>query len=233
MASAYNDKFFEFIEQTSDESAKRVVPLVLESIKHPESMLDIGGGVGSWSAQFARSGIEDFLCIDGSYVNPGKLKISSDRFLAADLTVPFNLRRKFQIAVCLEVAEHLPENSADMFVDTIVKHAPLVLFSAAIPFQGGANHLNEQWPDYWSSKFASHGYQCFDAFRIKIWDYEKVAWWYRQNILLFANEEGKLLLDEDSGVMDHLVEKPLRLVHPERYLASAQSKVSGTGFKLW
>ena len=43
-------------------------------------------------------------------------------------------------------------------VATITKHGDAVLFSAAIPGQGGQDHLNEQWPEYWQKKFEVNGY---------------------------------------------------------------------------
>lgn len=65
-----------------------------------------------------------------------------------DLTQPLSLGRKFDLCVSMEVAEHLPPSRADSFVADLVGLAPVVLFSAAVPEQGGTNHLNEQWPDY-------------------------------------------------------------------------------------
>jgi 2-polyprenyl-3-methyl-5-hydroxy-6-metoxy-1,4-benzoquinol methylase len=65
------------------------------------------------------------------------------------LIQPLDLEKEFDLVVSLEVAEHLPASAADQFVNTLVKHGKKILFSAAIPGQGGQDHLNEQWPDYW------------------------------------------------------------------------------------
>src|SRR5690606_6408407 len=92
------------------------------------------------------------------------------------------------MAISLEVAEHLPEDAADIFVDSLTKHASVILFSAAIPQQGGQNHLNEQWPNYWNEKFRKKGFQAFDILRNKFWENENVRWWYRQNMMLYARE---------------------------------------------
>ena len=134
-------------------SAPRViVPIVLEMIK-PNSILDVGCGIGTWLKVFEEYGVDDYLGIDGDYVDRSTLKISEKRFLPNDLRKRWSLNRKFDLVVSLEVAEHLPEEVADLFVSTLSAHGDTILFSAAIPGQGGQNHVNEQWPTYWQKKF--------------------------------------------------------------------------------
>jgi hypothetical protein len=52
-------------------------------------------------------------------------------------------RKRFDLAISLEVAEHLPEGSAGALVSTLIEAAPVVVFSAAIKGQSGTNHINE------------------------------------------------------------------------------------------
>src|SRR5205085_11975533 len=108
-----------------------------------------------------------------------------DRFRAIDLREPFELPRTFDLAVSLEVAEHLPASSASAFVESLTRLAPAVLFSAAVPHQGGWNHLNEQWPQYWAEIFARHGFFPVDCLRERFWDRPNVRWWYAQNMVLY------------------------------------------------
>ena len=110
-------------------------------------------------------------------------------FKAHDLRTPFTLNRKFDLAICLETAEHLPESSSDVLVSNLVSHADRILFSAAVPGQGGQNHINEQWPEYWEAKFAVHGFYFQDTIRPLIWTNPKVEWWYRQNIFLVERKK--------------------------------------------
>ena len=98
----------------------------------------------------------------------------------------FLLGRTFDLVQTLEVAEHLDEASADTFVDSLARHGDTILFSAAIPGQGGTHHVNEQWPSYWAEKFARAGYTAYDVIRPRIWADPQVQVWYRQNMLLFA-----------------------------------------------
>lgn len=164
-----------------------MVPLVLEAC-NPKSILDVGCGTGTWLKVFEEHGIKDFLGIDGDFVELDTLKISADKFLACDLRAEWRLNRKFDLVVSLEVAEHLPENSADLLVSSLVSHGDNILFSAAIPGQGGQNHLNEQWPIYWQRKFEKHGFYFQDAIRQLVWNNPDVEWWYRQNIFLVTKE---------------------------------------------
>lgn len=181
---------------------REVVPLVMDMVK-PSSVLDVGCGTGTWLSAFEEAGIRDYLGIDGAYVQSTQLKIPAEKFKPVDLKAPWTLNRTFDLVVCLEVAEHLPQSSADMFVEALTCHADTILFSAAIPHQGGQHHINEQWPEYWQQKFAHHGFYFHDSVRSKIWSNEKVEWWYRQNIFLITRKQS---------------EQPvLPLVHPELF----------------
>ena len=128
-------------------SAKEVVPHILELLR-PESVVDVGCGVGSWLAVFREHGIEAFLGVDGAYVDGDLLQIPLEKFLPPDLSKPLQLDRRFDLAVSLEVAEHLPEECAATFVASLVALAPVVAFSAAISHQGGHQNVNEQWPGH-------------------------------------------------------------------------------------
>lgn len=88
----------------------------------------------------------------------------------------------------MEVAEHLYPEFAPNFVKLLTSLSNVVLFSAAIPYQGGVHHVNEQSPGYWADLFAKEGYVCIDCLREKIWEDESILWWYRQNIMIFVHE---------------------------------------------
>lgn len=166
-------------------SAQVVVPIVL-SLFPCHSVVDFGCGVGGWLKEFERHGVSDYLGVDGNYVSPHLLKIPADRFRPSDLRNVIDLGRGFDLACALEVAEHLPEDQAKSFVAALVKAAPVILFSAAIPFQGGMDHVNEQRQSYWVELFAEHGYIALDCIRRAIFGDRRVEWWYRQNILMFC-----------------------------------------------
>jgi SAM-dependent methyltransferase len=188
LASHYSLSFYLGQQAESVSSAQVVVPLVL-SLFPCRSVVDIGCGVGGWLREFERCGIGDYLGTDGDYMPRHLLQISSDRYRPLDLEIATDLGCHFDLACCLEVAEHLPEIRADLFVALLVKAAPVILFSAAIPHQGGTHHLNEQWQSYWARRFAGHGYIALDCIRPKIYDDSRVEWWYRQNMIIYCQPQ--------------------------------------------
>lgn len=165
-----------------------MVPIVMKMV-NPSSVLDVGCGTGTWLKIFEECGVKDYLGIDGEYVDLSMLKIPNNRFRPEDLSKPVDLNRKFDLVVSLEVAEHIPESSADVFIETLSKHGNVQLFSAAIPGQGGQHHINEQWPEYWEKKFNDHGFYFHDIIRPIIWNNERIDYWYKQNIFLVNKEK--------------------------------------------
>ncbi len=184
----YDDEFYGRHRSGSRNSAEVIVPIIIELVS-PKSVVDVGCGIGTWLSVFEKSGIRDFLGLDGDYINPQQLLISLSQFRAVDLAKPFEVGRKYDLAISLEVAEHLPEQAAGAFVDLLTRLAPVVFFSAAIPFQGGTGHINEQWPGYWARHFARNDFVAIDVVRPKVWDNERVEFWYAQNALIFASRE--------------------------------------------
>jgi len=170
------------------DSAEHIVPLVF-SLIHPSSVVDVGCGSGAWLDIFQKHGAKRILGLDGKNVDPAWLRIPKDCFRAVDLSKPFQLQEFFDLAVCLEVAEHLPKQSAPGFIQSLVRLAPVVLFSAAVPLQEGIHHVNEQWPVYWQDLFEQHGYRRLDLIRKEIWTKPEIQYYYRQNIFLFVRED--------------------------------------------
>ena len=194
------------------ESARAVVPLVMDAIS-PRSVVDVGCGLGAWLAAFREAGVEDVLGVDGAWVDPETLLIPSEQFVAADLRAPFDAGRRFDLVLCLEVAQILPPTAADPLVATLSALGDVVVFGAAIPGQGGIEHHNEQWPAYWAERFAAHGFTATDPFRARVWNDPDVKWWFAQNIVCFARPEAVAARPvlAASACADGT---PLPLVHP-------------------
>lgn len=186
---------------------REVVPFLISLVK-PTSVLDVGCGIGTWLKVFEENGITDYFGVDGDYVQRNMLKIPEAKFAAKDLRNDWSLDRKFDLVVCLEVAEHLPIENAERLVNSLISHGEVVLFSAAIPNQGGQNHLNEQWPEYWQAIFAKYGYHFHDVIRPHIWSNPNVDWWYKQNMFLVKKD-----------VPGPMPFNALSVVHPELFNA--------------
>jgi len=200
-------------EDRSGPCAAQVFGLLRGQGMQIRSVLDVGCGLGSWLAAARDALGAEVLGVDGPWTNLDLLRIDRARFQVADLEKPLSLGRSFDLAISVEVGEHLPAEAAPVLVASLTQHAPVVLFSAAIPGQGGISHVNEQWPAYWATRFAEHGFGCFDVLRPLLWERSDVDWWYKQNLLLFVHEARAA----EAGVRLELgsPETPRRLVHPD------------------
>src|SRR5262245_36191093 len=185
MTDPFWDVDFDAWLADSVESARVVAPLIVE-VAAPESVVDVGCGLGAWLAAFRELGIADVDGVDGPWVDRGALLIPDELFHVADLREPLVLDRRFDAALCLEVAHLLEPEHAPRLVATLAALADVVVFGAGIPGQGGIGHVNEQWPRYWAERFAEHGYVATDPYRAAIWERPDVKWWFAQNIVCFA-----------------------------------------------
>jgi hypothetical protein len=178
-------------------------------------MVDVGSGRGAWARAALDHGVEDVLAIDGPWVDRTRLAVPPDRFRATDLAEIADVGRRFELAISLEVAEHLPPDASERHVRLLVGAAPIVVFSAAVPGQGGIGHVNERWPADWAALFARHGYEVVDCLRPMLWSADDVQWWYAQNMLLFGDPAA---LGANPALRDHPQRgvEPLPLVHPGR-----------------
>ena len=213
----YDSAFYSSQRSGSHRSADIVVPLVNEIIA-PRSVCDIGCGVGTWLSIWRDRGVSDICGIDGDYVDRSQLMIEASKFVCADLRQPLSLDRSFDIALSLEVAEHLPAQRAESFVGELASAAPVVLFSAAIPKQGGTDHINEQWQDYWAKLFRGHDFTAFDCIRPIVWNDERIERWYRQNIILYCRNDK--IADYPALMTSRTM--PLSIVHPQQYIERSQ-----------
>jgi SAM-dependent methyltransferase len=214
----YTPEFYRELAPGRD-SARELLPIILDLLQ-PHSMADIGCGCGDWLAVASELGVKDLLGVDGAWVQTSQLAIPQDRFVVHDLATPLKLERRFDVVVCLEVAEHLPSSAALGFIAGLCEASDKVVFSAAIPGQGGRHHVNEQWPEYWADIFGRFGYGCYDVIRSRIWNNPEIAWYYSQNCLIFARPE----------LVPHLgaAQPPLSLVHPALWSAQV-SRLNSPG----
>ena len=190
--TSYDPAFFSGHQDESSRSAQAFAAVAVAALS-PGSVIDVGCGIGTWLCAFADLGVPTLVGVDGDYVRPGQLLIPAGQFVPHDLTQPLHLPdrfpEQFDLAVSMEVAEHLPEEHAAAFVQTLTSLAPVVMFSAAIPHQGGTDHVNEQWQTYWAVRFAEQGYAAVDYLRPRLWNAPEVAFYYAQNALLYVRHD--------------------------------------------
>lgn len=220
----YDQAFFAGQAARSLQSAMVVLGRVFALLR-PRRVLDVGCGVGPWLRAATDLGATEVLGLDGDYVDRTALMMNPDSFIPADLATASlqtvlgeRAATPFDLVICMEVAEHLPHDRAPSLVADLTLLGDVVLFSAAVPFQYGKQHINEQWPEFWSILFRAHGFACFDCLRAHLWADIAVDWWYAQNALLFAREGSGAAAALPQEV--RVESRGLSLVHPENLLAN-------------
>ena len=211
----YNDGFYKDQAEASYKSAKLVLDVVFKEIFEPSSVLDIGCGTGSWLSAASELGVQDIWGLDGSSAVVNHLMIDKKNWRQEDLSQPILLNRQFDLAMSLEVAEHINVRSHSHFVQNLTAHSEIILFSAALPYQGGTGHQSENWPQYWQALFEEEGYDCYDIIRDKIWNTRGIQFWYKQNIFVFAKKSNRSIFNQRN--LFHTTNL-MSMVHPEMYL---------------
>ena len=218
----YNYNMYKDRDSTTRASAERIVSVLLDIFLDISSVLDIGCGTGTFLSIFEQRGINDVLGVEGPWVKDEYLEINGAKLIRVNLVKQFPvINRKFDIALCLEVGEHLPETFSRSLVDFLCEKSDLVLFSAAIPHQGGEGHINEQWQSYWVELFMINGFELNDCIRPIIWDDNEIMYWYRQNMLIFEKRRG----GGDNSTLRN-VSHLINLVHPQSYLKKISKPTS-------
>jgi SAM-dependent methyltransferase len=225
--SSYNNDFFAMQRGGSARAAAAVVPWLVETFK-PKRIVDVGCGVGTWSAAFLAQGVPDVLGIDGAYVDQKLLQIPVDKFRILDLSdiSITSLPEQFDVSICLEVAEHLPPSRSESFVRFVTSLAPIAVFGAAIPGQPGVDHINLRWQSYWAGLFANHGFLACDILRPRFWD-SGFDYWYAQNTIIYVSKDLDLKFDNaaDLGVLD--------MAHPRLVEALCEKIGGGKPRRTW
>jgi hypothetical protein len=230
---AYSQEFYNTRHEKTIYSANTILSILLGRIPAIDSAVDLGCGVGTWLSVLQEKGVNDIKGLDGNWVDQNLLVIPRTCFEQVDLSKLVRLPQTYDLAISLEVAEHLPSDHAERFVASLTQLSDFVLFSAAIPFQGGTNHLNEQWQHYWVELFGDQDYVVHDFIRPKIWNDNQIPVWYRQNILFFSRRQKSADVPLDSVARGASL-MLLDVVHPDLYLnkINTQTGVKGS-FRLF
>jgi hypothetical protein len=215
----YEKSFYDNQSEGSYKSALEIVTILLNYIS-PKSVIDVGAGVGTWLKVLEDKGVKKIQAVEGEWVKDNALYIPQEKYVFQDLVHKINIKDKFDLAICMEVLEHIPDDAGRKIVSFLTKTAPLVLFSAAVPGQTGAIHINERWQSYWAKIFKDKGFVALDAIRPFTWNNPKVDFWYKQNTILFVKEN---LYKKDKKLK--LLPRPLilNLVHPISYNIANES----------
>ena len=208
----YGHNFYNNRRERTVESARRILGIVKDQIPF-RTVADIGCGSGTWLAVALELGAERVFGLEGHWVTREMLDDPRINFFPSNLESRFSLPDRTDMAISLEVAEHLTPGRAETFVEDLCSIAPRILFSAAIPNQGGVNHLNERWQSFWANLFEELRYRPLDLIRPQIWTEGGIPVWYRQNTLLYVSEE----VADELKTAERQTPAMLDVVHPDQW----------------
>lgn len=161
----YDKKFYELQKEGSLTSAACIVKFIV-NLFPVKSVVDFGCGIGTWLKICEEEGVEDILGFDANSLSDDSLLIPRDKIITLDFEEKLpTCRKKFDLAICLECLEHISEEKALKVAQIYSTYSDLLLFSAAVPFQDGENHINCQRLSYWTKFFRLQGFSCFDIIR--------------------------------------------------------------------
>jgi len=211
--------------------ATTALPIILQTVGiSPVSLIDVGCGTGTWLRAALKCGVRDVMGIEGVVAPAGELQADESLIITGDLTTPLDIGRRFDVALCLEVAEHLEPAAAETLVESLVSLADIVIFSAACPGQPGQHHVNCQWPAYWQNLFNRHSFACSDEVRRRIWDLEDVEPWYRQNMFVARRDPAAGSEQRIAGILNPaMVVERIMLKDPIRNSRTAQLQEIAAG----
>lgn len=230
-SSPYGQSFFQGRVARVIKSAA-IMGTCINDYFHPKSVVDVGCGDGAFLAEWAKMGVDDYIGIDGEWINPSVLKIPLEKFITHDLNRPIQLSRTYDICTSFEVAEHLEPSSAEDFVRSLTQLSNVVVFSAAIPGQGGTGHINEQWQDYWQAHFKNFNFESFDCIRPQVWEEIEVEPCYLQNTLVYIHRDTVSQWPDIAERCWHDRGSLVRRIHPRLWQAKIEESKDLARFGL-
>ena len=174
---------YDQIESEEKPFANRLATWIKENI-NPKKVVDIGCGPGTYVYSLRDNGINAYgYDIDDRVDGKDYLKKLS----------LFEINDKSDVVICLEVAEHIETSLSDSIVDSIIRNVNddgIIIWTAAIPGQGGVGHINCQKKEYWEEKFISRGFHRDCAIESNLLEYIRSGpymGWFLQNLMVFKD----------------------------------------------
>lgn len=124
--------------------------------ENPTSVLDLGCGIGLHLEGFENQGCT-VHGVDGSKKALENSVLEETQIENHDLRRPYETTQSYDVVLCFEVLEHIPQRYAATLVESIVKAGDVAYVSAATPGQSGKHHVNLQSQEYWIDLFERYG----------------------------------------------------------------------------
>lgn len=185
----YTEEYFKQIIEEEEGQADRLASYLISTYQ-PKSVVDFGCANGLYLEPFYNTGNIHVLGLDYSAEAVKMAKIPN--IVLTDLRQPYNTVSKFDLALCIEVLEHIEEEYADIVVENIINSSDIVIISPATIGQGGVGHVNLQYKKYWKEKFEKEGFQYMEKETKKLVDFMKSGYhmgWLVNNVMIFWRKQ--------------------------------------------
>lgn len=188
ISNIYTADFYKVCIYNDLLSAHEIAGIIIDHL-NPVSVIDIGCGCGLYLKALHDLGVEDIIGYDGS-IHALKNSLLPDKTQLFDLRKELQLDRKFDLCLCIEVAEHIDKCFSNVLVRTLTNLSDIIFFTAAPPGQGGLDHINEQTSGYWINLFEQYNYKRIDITDVIKNDMAKrnVTWWLTKNLMVLKKE---------------------------------------------
>ncbi len=187
----YHQSFYDSVSARAEKTAQ-ITRELISSFLTPESLIDIGSGDGVWTFTY----LSGFSNLNATVVDLPETQFkfinnlsSRVHVIQQDFELGVNLPSSiFDLAICVEVIEHLSPRAAQELISYICKHSKVVLFSGATKGQGGTHHINENTQSFWIESMVNRGMKAYDVVRPVLSGEKEVPSYYKNNIFLYVNE---------------------------------------------
>ena len=205
----YDKNYYQKHEHGSYISALEILKYIKSFIDF-KSVIDFGCGMGTWCKAMEDLEIDNVLGVDQHVYDSEYMLISEEKYLQYDLRKKMPQSYTADLAISVEVAEHIEAEYSEIFIHNLCMCSDLILFSAALPFQGGTGHINEKACSFWNEIFSKFGYEAVDCIRPYFWNNDNIEIWYRNNCILYIKNNLRQQILKSIPTQQY----PLDIVHP-------------------
>jgi hypothetical protein len=216
MHQYYNSSYFK--SEIFDYDYPALAETIIKEYQ-PKQIIDFGCGTGALAKAFACLGVQ-VQAIDG-YSEPDFSTHDNIRFTKLDLNdidaVHEFLKQfdaKFDLAISIEVAEHLNPAVSSSFIEWMTSVADVIVFSAAVPSQDGDGHINCRSRSDWYQFIKKYDFTIADTLRQHFISNPNLGLWHKFNVVDYVQK------DTAFAKRINLFELTERLIAAETFAAS-------------